>query len=88
MSIMCFSGLLLATLTFLVLHSVHLLPPDRNPYIDSEEEDREDVGEIEEAGQKSKKKNKSKIQKNKFQKNKAMMVDVDLSLSAYANAKK
>nr|XP_023684122.1 nuclear export mediator factor NEMF isoform X1 [Paramormyrops kingsleyae] len=73
----------------LKLQTNHITMLLQNPYIDSEEEDREDVGEMEEAkGQKSKKKNKSKIQKNKFQKNKAMMVDVDLSLSAYANAKK
>ncbi|XP_048830455.1 ribosome quality control complex subunit NEMF-like [Brienomyrus brachyistius] len=73
----------------LKLQTNHITMLLRNPYIDSEEEDRVDVGEMEEAeGQKSKKKKKSKIQKNKVQQNKAMMVDVDLSLSAYANAKK
>lgn len=53
----------------------------RNPYISEDDEQEDDV--VEEAGRKNKnKKNK------KFQKNKPMLVDVDLSLSAYANAKK
>ena len=38
--------------------------------------------------QKGKKNKKDKGQTNKLQKNKPMLVDVDLSLSAYANAKK
>lgn len=53
----------------------------RNPYISEDEEQEDDV--VEETG----KKNKNKKNK-KFQKNKPMLVDVDLSLSAYANAKK
>lgn len=53
----------------------------RNPYISEDDEQEDDV--VEETGRKNKnKKNK------KFQKNKPMLVDVDLSLSAYANAKK
>lgn len=53
----------------------------RNPYISEDDEQEDDV--VEETGRKNKnKKNK------KFHKNKPMLVDVDLSLSAYANAKK
>lgn len=53
----------------------------RNPYVSEDDEQEDDVAE--ETGRKNKnKKNK------KFQKNKPMLVDVDLSLSAYANAKK
>lgn len=53
----------------------------RNPYISEDDEQEDDV--VEETGRKNKnKKNK------KFQKNKPMLVDVDLGLSAYANAKK
>lgn len=56
-------------------------PFSRNPYISEEDEQEDDV--VEETGRKNKnKKNK------KFQKNKPLLVDVDLSLSAYANAKK
>lgn len=57
----------------------------RNPYIseeDQEEEGKQDV--VEEKG----KKNKNKGQNKKLQKNKPVLVDVDLGLSAYANAKK
>lgn len=59
----------------------------RNPYIseeDLEEEEKEDV--VEEKGKKNK--NKDKGQNKKIQRNKPMLVDVDLGLSAYANAKK
>lgn len=59
----------------------HELIVCRNPYISEDDEQEDDV--VEETGRKNKnKKNK------KFQKNKPMLVDVDLSLSAYANAKK
>lgn len=58
----------------------------RNPYIseeDQEDEEKKDL--VEEKG----KKNKNKGQQNKkLQRNKPMLVDVDLGLSAYANAKK
>jgi len=60
--------------------------PFRNPYIsedDQAEEEKKDV--VEEKGKKNK--NKDKGQK-KLQKNKPTLVDVDLGLSAYANAKK
>lgn len=53
----------------------------RNPYISEDDEHDDDV--VEETGRK----NKNKKDK-KFQKNKPLLVDVDLSLSAYANAKK
>ncbi|EMP31128.1 Nuclear export mediator factor Nemf, partial [Chelonia mydas] len=68
-----------------------LLYFDRNPYVLSEEEEEEDDEadhwkEVEEPkGKKKKHKNK---QLKKPQKNKPLLVDVDLSLSAYANAKK
>lgn len=51
----------------------------RNPYISEDGEQEDDV--VEETGRKNKK-------NKKFHKNKPMLVDVDLSLSAYANAKK
>lgn len=51
----------------------------RNPYISEDDEQEDDV--VVETGRKNKK-------NKKFQKNKPMLVDVDLSLSAYANAKK
>lgn len=57
----------------------------RNPYISEEDqEDEENKDVVEEKG----KKNKNKGQNKKLQKNKPMLVDVDLGLSAYANAKK
>ena len=63
-------------------------PPPRNPYISEEEqeevEEEEEVAEV----QKGKKGKKDRGQKAKLQKNKPMLVDVDLNLSAYANAKK
>lgn len=58
----------------------------RNPYISEEDqEDEEKKGVVEEKG----KKNKNKGQQNKkLQRSKPLLVDVDLGLSAYANAKK
>ncbi|NWU89006.1 NEMF factor, partial [Upupa epops] len=76
----------------LKLQTNHITMLLRNPYLLSEEEEEEDddaeLGkeEAEEAKGK-KKKNKSK-QPKKAQKNKPSLVDVDLSLSAYANAKR
>lgn len=64
-----------------------LFVPSRNPYIseeDQEEEEKQDV--VEEKGKKNK--NKDKGQNKKVQRNKPTLVDVDLGLSAYANAKK
>ena len=61
--------------------------PFRNPYIseeDPEEEVKKDV--VEEKGKRNK--NKDKGQSKKLQRNKPMLVDVDLGLSAYANAKR
>ncbi|KAG7466460.1 hypothetical protein MATL_G00165000 [Megalops atlanticus] len=77
----------------LKLQTNHITMLLRNPYIGSDEEGEGEEEEAEEAeeneGQKGrKKKNKNKGQKGKAQKNKPMLVDVDLSLSAYANAKK
>ncbi|XP_056151602.1 ribosome quality control complex subunit NEMF-like [Lampris incognitus] len=72
----------------LKLQTNHITMLLKNPYIsedDQEEEEQEEV--VEEKVQKGKK-NKDKGQKSKLQKNKPMLVDVDLSLSAYANAKK
>lgn len=70
-----------------VLMCVFTSLPLRNPYISEEdqgEEEKTDV--VEEKGKKNK--NKDKGQSKKLQKNKPMLVDVDLGLSAYANAKK
>lgn len=59
----------------------------RNPYISEEDQEEEEKKEVtEEKGKKNK--NKDKGQNKKLQGNKPMLVDVDLSLSAYANAKK
>ncbi|KAF7656630.1 hypothetical protein LDENG_00038720 [Lucifuga dentata] len=74
----------------LKLQTNHITMLLKNPYI-SEEDQEEEVNEdaTEEKQEKGKKnKNKDKGQKNKLQKNKPMLVDVDLSMSAYANAKK
>ncbi|NWW40879.1 NEMF factor, partial [Panurus biarmicus] len=64
----------------------------RNPYVLSEEdEEEEDDAEVEKEGTegpKGKKKKSKTKQLKKPQKNKPSLVDVDLNLSAYANAKK
>ncbi|NXG50508.1 NEMF factor, partial [Psilopogon haemacephalus] len=76
----------------LKLQTNHITMLLRNPYVLSEEEEEEEEDatvekeETEELKGK-KKKNKTK-QLKKPQKNKPSLVDVDLSLSAYANAKK
>ncbi|NXP40247.1 NEMF factor, partial [Leiothrix lutea] len=75
----------------LKLHTNHITMLLRNPYVFSEEEEEEDDAEVEkeetEEPKGKKKKNKTK-QLKKPQKNKPSLVDVDLNLSAYANAKK
>lgn len=59
----------------------------RNPYISEEDQGEEEEKETtQEKGKKNK--NKDKGQNKKQQGNKPMLVDVDLGLSAYANAKK
>uniref|UniRef100_A0A8C4E3L2 Ribosome quality control complex subunit NEMF n=1 Tax=Dicentrarchus labrax TaxID=13489 RepID=A0A8C4E3L2_DICLA len=71
----------------LKLQTNHITMLLKNPYIseeDQEEEEKKDV--VEEKGKKNK--NKDKGQNKKLQRNKPMLVDVDLGLSAYANAKK
>ncbi|XP_047467806.1 ribosome quality control complex subunit NEMF-like [Mugil cephalus] len=73
----------------LKLQTNHITMLLKNPYIS--EEDQEDEEEqindvVEEKGKKNKSKDKG--QNKKQQKNKPMLVDVDLGLSAYANAKK
>uniref|UniRef100_A0A8D3DQB7 Ribosome quality control complex subunit NEMF n=1 Tax=Scophthalmus maximus TaxID=52904 RepID=A0A8D3DQB7_SCOMX len=70
----------------LKLQTNHVTMLLKNPYIsedDQEEEEKKDV--VVEKGKKNK--NKDKGQSKKLQKNKPMLVDVDLGLSAYANAK-
>ncbi|CAM5123748.1 unnamed protein product [Eretmochelys imbricata] len=77
----------------LKLQTNHITMLLKNPYVLSEEEEEEEEDdeadhwkEVEEPkGKKKKHKNK---QLKKPQKNKPLLVDVDLSLSAYANAKK
>ncbi|XP_032044715.1 nuclear export mediator factor NEMF [Aythya fuligula] len=75
----------------LKLQTNHITMLLRNPYVLSEEEEEEEeadlVKEETEEPKGKKKKNKNK-QLKKPQKNKPSLVDVDLSLSAYANAKK
>ncbi|XP_049595496.1 ribosome quality control complex subunit NEMF [Syngnathus scovelli] len=73
----------------LKLQTNHITMLLKNPYIteDELEEEEEVLKEaVQEKGKKNK--NKDKGQNKKLQKNKPMLVDVDLSLSAYANAKK
>lgn len=71
----------LVFLLFFFLPPIELVvcPFSRNPYVSEDDEQEDDV--VEETGRKNKK-------NKKFQKNKPLLVDVDLSLSAYANAKK
>ncbi|XP_068874785.1 ribosome quality control complex subunit NEMF [Aphelocoma coerulescens] len=75
----------------LKLQTNHITMLLRNPYVLSEEEEEEDDADAEkeetEEPKGKKKKNKTK-QLKKPQKNKPSLVDVDLNLSAYANAKK
>ncbi|XP_068573922.1 ribosome quality control complex subunit NEMF [Cebidichthys violaceus] len=66
----------------LKLQTNHITMLLKNPYISEEEEEKKDV--VEEKG----KKNKDKGQNKKLQRNKPTLVDVDLGMSAYANAKK
>ncbi|KAK5886474.1 hypothetical protein CesoFtcFv8_017503 [Champsocephalus esox] len=71
----------------LKLKTNHITMLLKNPYVseeDQEEEEKKDA--VEEKGKKNK--NKDKGQNKKLQGNKPMLVDVDLGLSAYANAKK
>ncbi|XP_059209037.1 ribosome quality control complex subunit NEMF-like [Centropristis striata] len=71
----------------LKLQTNHITMLLQNPYVteeDQEEDQKKDV--VEEKGKKNK--NKDKGQNKKVQKNKPVLVDVDLGLSAYANAKK
>ncbi|KAK1158708.1 hypothetical protein AOXY_G22440 [Acipenser oxyrinchus oxyrinchus] len=70
----------------LKLDTNHISMLLQNPYGASEEEEKEGVETEEPKGKK--KKNKNKQPKNKVQKNRPVLVDIDLSLSAYANAKK
>ncbi|XP_031703122.1 ribosome quality control complex subunit NEMF [Anarrhichthys ocellatus] len=71
----------------LKLQTNHITMLLKNPYIseeDQEEEEKKYV--VEEKGKKNK--NKDKGQNKKLQRNKPTLVDVDIGLSAYANAKK
>lgn len=70
-------------------HFLHLCVVflSRNPYI-TEEDEEEEEGEKKNIPEEKGKKNKNKGQNKKPQRNKPMLVDVDLGLSAYANAKK
>ncbi|XP_066486559.1 ribosome quality control complex subunit NEMF [Tiliqua scincoides] len=72
----------------LKLQTNHITMLLKNPYVFSDEEEEE--AEEEEAAVEPKgKKKKNKVkQLKKPQRNKPLLVDVDLSLSAYANAKK
>ncbi|XP_060685267.1 ribosome quality control complex subunit NEMF-like [Hemiscyllium ocellatum] len=75
----------------LKLNTNHITMLLKNPYI-SDDEDQDDIDLDEdvqnEQAKAKKKKDKKKQQKKMLQKNRPVLVDVDLSLSAYANAKK
>ncbi|XP_040056386.2 ribosome quality control complex subunit NEMF [Gasterosteus aculeatus] len=69
----------------LKLQTNHITMLLKNPYISEEDQEEEEKKEVvEEKG----KKNKNKDKGQKLQRNKPTLVDVDLGLSAYANAKK
>ncbi|XP_028250926.1 ribosome quality control complex subunit NEMF [Parambassis ranga] len=70
----------------LKLQTNHITMLLKNPYISEEDLEDEENKVAQEKGKKNK--NKDKGQNKKLQRNKPMIVDVDLSLSAYANAKK
>nr|XP_019953624.1 PREDICTED: nuclear export mediator factor NEMF isoform X1 [Paralichthys olivaceus] len=71
----------------LKLQTNHITMLLKNPYISEEDQEEEEkIKVVEEKGKKNK--NKDKGQSKKLQKNKPMLVDVDLGLSAYANAKR
>ncbi|XP_053191485.1 ribosome quality control complex subunit NEMF-like [Scomber japonicus] len=71
----------------LKLQTNHITMLLKNPYISEEDQGEEEEKQTtEEKGKKNK--NKDKGQNKKQQGNKPMLVDVDLGLSAYANAKK
>ncbi|KAL6478119.1 hypothetical protein MHYP_G00139540 [Metynnis hypsauchen] len=76
----------------LKLQTNHITMLLKNPYVGSEEGEEEeslmDTAEVSEQQKGKKNKNKDKGQKGKVQKTCPVLVDVDLSLSAYANAKK
>ncbi|XP_054651949.1 ribosome quality control complex subunit NEMF-like [Dunckerocampus dactyliophorus] len=73
----------------LKLQTNHMTMLLKNPYITEEEQEEEVLKEPnEEKEKKFKNKNKDKGQNKNLQRNKPMLVDVDLGLSAYANAKK
>ncbi|XP_014065438.1 nuclear export mediator factor NEMF isoform X1 [Salmo salar] len=72
----------------LKLQTNHITMLLKNPYIVPDEVEEEDVAEVAEEKKGKKNKNKDKGQKGKPKKDQPMLVDVDLSLSAYANAKK
>lgn len=81
------------TLLHVVLTRLHPRLPFRNPYVGSEDGEAEDTdarkaAEGTEAPKGKKSKSKEKGQKGKLEKDKPVLVDVDLNLSAYANAKK
>ncbi|XP_061824217.2 ribosome quality control complex subunit NEMF isoform X1 [Nerophis lumbriciformis] len=71
----------------LKLKTNHITMLLKNPYITEEEQEEEAIKEPnEDKGKKNK--NKDKGQNKKLQRNKPTLVDVDIGLSAYANAKK
>uniref|UniRef100_A0A4W5RJJ1 Nuclear export mediator factor n=1 Tax=Hucho hucho TaxID=62062 RepID=A0A4W5RJJ1_9TELE len=72
----------------LKLQTNHITMLLKNPYIVPGEVEEDDVAEVAEEKKGKKNKNKDKGQKGKPKKDQPMLVDVDLSLSAYANAKK
>ncbi|XP_072222266.1 ribosome quality control complex subunit NEMF [Leuresthes tenuis] len=71
----------------LKLQTNHITMLLKNPYISEDEQEEEEKKDaVEEKGKKNR--NKDKGQSKKLQRNKPMLVDVDLGLSAYANAKR
>ncbi|KAJ7989276.1 hypothetical protein DPEC_G00317800 [Dallia pectoralis] len=70
----------------LKLQTNHITMLLKNPYVVPEEGEEEIVAQVVE--EKKGKKNKNRGQKGQPKKDQPMLVDVDLSLSAYANAKK
>ncbi|KAF3701093.1 Nuclear export mediator factor Nemf Serologically defined colon cancer antigen 1 -like protein [Channa argus] len=69
----------------LKLQTNHITMLLKNPYISEDDQEEEEKNTV---PQEKGKKNKNKGQNKMPQRNKPMLVDVDLGLSAYANAKK
>uniref|UniRef100_A0A3Q2QMM5 Ribosome quality control complex subunit NEMF n=1 Tax=Fundulus heteroclitus TaxID=8078 RepID=A0A3Q2QMM5_FUNHE len=72
----------------LKLQTNHITMLLKNPYVSDEDQEEEEEIKVVEEEKGKKSRNKDKGQDKKLQRSKVMLVDVDLGLSAYANAKR